>query len=168
MHFKNRNFFIVLTLFISFYLKPFCQSNSGFLKGDKALVRFLEKELVNQEYKDTLTYHFTIAALKFDHVGNLDSIKFMTEGYLYFKQYLEVILLKTKTMWDTAIVKNRMLLIPFEILRIDKHGNDEAISEHRMLSYDFRSLFKQEYSLFTTIIRPITIIRFDPIRKYKN
>lgn len=92
----------------------------------------------------------------------------MTEGYLNFKQYLEVILLKTKTMWDTAIVKNKMLLIPFEILRIDKHGNDETISKHRMLSYDFRLLFKQEYSLFTTIIRPITIIRSDPIRKYKN
>jgi hypothetical protein len=168
MRLTSRKYFVFVIILFSFFYESFCQSNTGFLKGDKELVRFIEKEFSIQEYKDTLTYHFTIALLKFDNRGNLDSIKFMTEGDLNFKKCLELILLKTKTMWDTTFVKNRMLLIPFEIINYDTYDSGKIFSKDRMISYDFSSLFRQEYSLITTIIRPIIIAQFDPIRRYKN
>ncbi len=95
---------ILLFLFLSVYATA--QSSSGFQKGDKELIRFYERKLVNQSFNDTASYVFTTAALVFDQKVRLDTIRFMDDaepdskttyqefflkqtwvGYLHYKEF---------------------------------------------------------------------------------
>lgn len=76
-------------LFFLFYCGlATAQSNSGFIKGNKELTRFLEKKLVNKPIDDTASYIFTTAALVFDGNGAIDTVKFMNDNDLKLRTYL--------------------------------------------------------------------------------
>lgn len=156
---------------ISLLLFLFCcdlataQFNSGFLKGDKQLCIFLEKKLARRPFDDTTSYIFTTAILVFDHKGAIDTVKFMTNSHNKLRSYLTKVILETKQMWDTSITKNLLLLIPFEIIKLDSNENIIPIQNSRMLSHEFLSLFKNNHSLNTILLSPIINIQYPPSRK---
>ena len=141
------------------------QLNSGFLKGDKELGMFLEKKLINLPFDDATSYIFTTAILVFDHKGAIDTVKFMTNSHSKLRSYLTKVILETKQMWDTSITKNILLLIPFEIIKLDSNENIIPIQNSRMLSHEFLSLFKNNHSLNTILLSPIINIQYPPSRK---
>lgn len=67
-------------------------------------------------------------------------------------------------MWDTSITKNLLLLIPFEIIKLDANDNIKHVQSNR-LSQEFLLLFKNNYTLKTTLLKPIIIIHYPPIRR---
>jgi hypothetical protein len=154
-----------LMFFIFCFGLTTAQSNSGFLKGDKELIRFLGRKLINQPFNDTSSYLFTIAVLIFDDNGAIDTVKFMNDNDVQLQSYISNELLESKQMWDTSRTKNFILLIPFEIINLDAYGNIKPVQDSRMLSQEFMSLFKKKYTLNTTLLEPIIVIHYPPNRR---
>jgi hypothetical protein len=139
-------------------------SYSGFKRGDKELSKFLWITL-SHDFIDTVSYCFITAALIFNDKGNIEAVKFMNESDSSFKSYLTAKLLDTKLMWDTSVTKNSILLIPFEIYKVDDNRKMNPAQNYRMLSQEFLDLFKEKYVLRTTMLDPIITVTYPHQRK---
>lgn len=141
------------------------QNTTGFHNGDKAFTRFLEKNFTWDNWEDSINYRFTLAAVSFDSVGNLDSIKYSSEGYPDFKKEINRVLQKTKGMWDKTVVRNQLLIIPFELINTGRRDEESYQTSERMLSHEFVNMFHNAFARPVILLNPVMIMTFGPIRK---
>lgn len=141
------------------------QNITGFQNGDKALIRFLEKNFTWDNWEDSIPYRFTLAAIAFDSTGNWDSLTYSCEGYLDYKNQINRVFQKTRGMWDKTVARNQLLIIPFELTNIGRRDEESYQASQRMLSYEFQNLFKNEFAHPVILLKPVIIMTYGPISK---
>jgi hypothetical protein len=129
------------------------QNHTGYFKGDKAFVRFLSTHLKHYPFNaDTPSYHFTIACLRFDKKGGLDTVTYMNDGNTVLKEWISPMLKSSSKDWNPLKNKNKIILIPFEFRVLGKNDEVKADIKHKMIAEDFYALFKSKKALNVVLV----------------
>lgn len=141
------------------------QNITGFREGDRALIRLLEKNLIFDNWEDSIPYRFTLAAVCFDSSGNIDTVKYSSEGYIGFKKEIYRVIQKTAGMWNKTAVRNQILVIPVELINYGKRDIESFQAQERMVSSEFIKMFSNDFAQRIIMIRPIILMLWGPHRK---
>lgn len=109
---KRRKSYLVFSIaFLCLASSAYSQTVSGYSKGDKAFLRYVEKSL-QLPWPDSVVTEKHLVALIFDSLGNIQSVRALTKmnNSLYTRVHNSF--REMGGAWDRDKVKNQVLILP--------------------------------------------------------